>query len=65
MKCWQCGVAPTEIADVTTLGATEPAYLPKRWPPGDHEHAIVPPTPGQLLEAGSHAYDRVIDAWTD
>lgn len=65
IRCWQCGVEPTGVADVRTLSQTEPSYIPTGWPDGDHEHDTAPPTPGALLAAGSRAYDRVMEAWTE
>lgn len=59
MKCWQCGVEPLETHEVTTLTDAQPRHIPGRWPPGDHEHAVDPPTPGQLEQAGHEALMRI------
>lgn len=50
LKCWQCGAAPTGLAEVTSFGDPEPRYVPTGWPDGDHEHDWVEPTPHGLLD---------------
>ena len=63
LHCWQCGVEPDETVEVQTFsGATR--TMATSWPDGDHQHSLTPPTPGELLAAGAHAYDRVIEEWT-
>lgn len=59
MKCWQCGVEPIGLVDATTLDDPEPSYVPTGWPLGDHEHAVAPPTPDELADAGHRALERV------
>lgn len=61
VRCWWCGIEPDSLIDVTRLGRAEPEYLPN-WPPGDHEHAGRPPTPGQLEQAGHEALMRIRSA---
>ena len=61
MRCWLCGVEPLETIDVTALGEAQPRYLPGRWPPGDHEHAVEAPTPGQLEQAGHESLSRILE----
>lgn len=63
LRCWQCGVEPTDTVDVRTMADPEPVLIPAGWPPGDHEHAAEPPTPGQLLAAGAAAFDRLMSTW--
>lgn len=60
LRCWRCGVEPTDTVEVTNLSDPEPKYLPARWPDGDHEHEVNPPTPQQLVDAGSAALARVV-----
>ena len=64
MRCWQCGVEP-ELVEVTTLTDAQPRYVPGRWPPGDHVHAVTPPTPGQLEQAGHDTLSRIQGALLD
>lgn len=59
MRCWLCGAEPRQIFEVTGLGDRMPRFLPGMWPPGDHEHAVEPPTPGQLEQAGHEALMRI------
>jgi hypothetical protein len=63
ITCWQCGVEPLESIEVTRMGEREPSYVPGRWPPGDHEHAVNPPTPSELLAAGDRAVARILEEW--
>lgn len=60
LKCWQCGVAPLGVVEVTTLSSAEPSYLPMGWPQGDHPHAETAPTPGDLAERGDRARRRML-----
>ncbi|WP_328344834.1 hypothetical protein [Micromonospora sp. NBC_00421] len=63
LRCWQCGVKPTETAELCTPEAAEPiAVLATEWPPGDHPHAVTPPTPDQLTAAGHTTYRRIMEA---
>lgn len=64
MRCWQCGVEPTGLVEVTTLGDQEPRYLPTGWPDSDHDHAEHPPSPTELQDSGDAALGRVLKAWT-
>jgi hypothetical protein len=64
MNCWQCGVEPTGLAEVSRLGDAEPRYLPTGWPPADHPHAFDPPSPSELLAAGDAALARVLAEWS-
>lgn len=64
-RCWQCGAEPLGLVDVTTFGVAEPRYLPNGWPPGDHEHAVTPPTPGELARAGDAALARILATWNE
>ncbi len=63
--CWQCGVEPVEMYDITTFSDPEPVYLPQWPPPTGHEHATVPPTPTALLAAADAARDRMLRNWDD
>lgn len=58
--CSQCGVEPTGLVEVTQMEDDEPRYFPTGWPPGDHEHAIDPPSPSDLLDAGDRARERML-----
>lgn len=51
MRCWQCGVKPAAVVEVTTFGDPEPTYMATSWPPGDHEHGAAPPSPESLKRA--------------
>lgn len=62
LRCWQCHVEPTDVAEVRTLAGV--VQVIPLWPAGDHDHALTPPTPGDLLAAGARAADRVMEAWT-
>jgi Family of unknown function (DUF6221) len=64
-RCWACGVEPTALYEVTTLSDPAPRYLPG-WPPAtDHQHAVRPPTPGELEQAGHETLSRIHrEAWT-
>lgn len=61
MRCWWCGAEPLEMVDVSTLVDAEPRLIPGRWPPTTdrHQHAIDPPTPGELEDAGHRALSRI------
>jgi hypothetical protein len=59
VRCWWCGVEPDDVLEITTLGDETRRYLPV-WPPGDHDHAESPPTPGELLERGAWRFDRIM-----
>lgn len=60
ISCWQCGVEPTEVLEVTALGVPEPRYLPGRWPAGDHPHAVDAPTPEHLADAADAVRERML-----
>lgn len=64
IRCWQCGAEPYDVFEITRLGDPEPRYIPGRWPAGDHEHAVDPPTADELIERGQRAVDRIIEEWT-
>lgn len=61
MRCWWCGIEP-ELVEITRLESAEPKYMPGHWPtPGiDHQHAVQPPTPGELEQAGHEALTQII-----
>jgi hypothetical protein len=63
MRCWQCGVEPDEVLEVTRMGDAEPSFLPGRWPPGDHPHAERPPTPAELSAAGDAVMARMLEVF--
>lgn len=66
MRCWLCGAEPLETYDVSTPSDAGPRYIPGRWPPaeGGHTHAVRPPTPGELEQAGHEALMRIQqEAW--
>lgn len=51
---------PAALYEVTTLCDPVPRYLPS-WPPAtDHEHAVRPPTPGELEQAGHEALIKIM-----
>jgi hypothetical protein len=60
MSCWQCGVQPEDLVEVRSLGG--PVRFIPQWPAGDHEHAEKPPTPEELLNAGSATLLRILQA---
>lgn len=60
LRCWQCGVEPYEVYETTTFSDPQPTYAAGRWPPGDHEHAVTPPSPSELLERGDRAAARIL-----
>ena len=62
-RCWWCGVEPDDSYDVSTLGDGPGSRYIYNWPDGDHEHAVDPPTPGELLEAGAETFDRIMKEW--
>jgi hypothetical protein len=61
VHCWWCGIEP-ELVEITDLSSAEPRYVPGCWPTpgGDHAHAVDPPTPGQLEQAGHEALMRIM-----
>lgn len=61
LRCWQCGVEPEGVAEVTTLGQAEPQYVPTHWPASDHAHALRPPTPEELVEDGHRSLRRILE----
>lgn len=63
MRCWQCGVEPLDVIEVTTLSQAKPEYVPGRWPPGDHPHALRPPTPQELVDDGHQRLRRILEDW--
>lgn len=60
MRCWQCGAEPELVVETTTFGDPERTYAAGRWPPGDHEHAIAPPTPGELEDRSHRTLMRIL-----
>lgn len=62
LRCWQCGAEPLEVHNVQTLSDPGPVLIPGRWPAGDHEHAVDPPTPGQLVAEGHRILLRILTA---
>jgi len=60
LRCWQCGVEPEQVTEVTTLVDSQPRYLPAKWPPGDHEHEVDKPTPDELVERGRRSVDQIL-----
>lgn len=62
LRCWQCGVEPLDVIESRRLNGTVDV-LPGQWPPGDHQHAVEPPTPGQLLAEGAAITDRIMKEW--
>lgn len=62
LTCWQCGVEPLYVVEVTTYGDPEPVYMIGRWPPGDHAHAVSPPTPQELVDEGYRTLLRIMSA---
>ena len=64
LRCWQCGIEPDEVVEVTTFqDLPERRYLPASWPEGDHQHEVTAPTPGELIWRGSVIADRVVANW--
>ncbi len=63
MNCWWCGVEPRYTLVTSDLGYF--LHRVAQWPPGDHVHAAVPPTPDQLTEAGREALRRLLEVWDD
>jgi hypothetical protein len=65
LTCWQCGIAPLRVIEVTQLGDPEPRYIPGRWPYRDdaHDHATEPPSPAQLAAAGDASMARIGALW--
>jgi len=62
MNCWQCGVEPEAVEELTTAASATPIQLIPVWGPGgDHLHAVTPPTPQDLAEAGHHRLMRIRD----
>jgi len=61
VRCWWCGIEP-ELVEISTLNSAEPRYMPGCWPTPavDHQHAVDPPTPGQLEQAGHDALMQII-----
>lgn len=64
VRCWLCGVKPLHEIDTTMLGSPFQTTTSGRWPPSTdgHDHAEVPPTPGQLEQAGHEALMRISGA---
>lgn len=64
MRCWQCGAEPLNEIDTSALGSTFETRMPGRWPPSEdgHQHAVTPPTPAQLEQAGHEALMRIQNA---
>lgn len=55
------------MVDVSTALDTQPRYMPGQWPAAEdgHQHAVWPPTPGELEQAGHEALSRIRrEAWT-
>jgi hypothetical protein len=59
MNCWQCGVEPLDVVEVSSLDGLI-RQIP-HWPSGDHVHAVQPPTPDRLGEAGHEALRRLLE----
>jgi hypothetical protein len=63
LTCWRCGVEPVDTAEIHS-GSGLVRTLPAEWPPGDHAHAVSPPTPDQLANEGRRILDRITQEWT-
>jgi hypothetical protein len=37
-----------ETYEVTALEDAQPRYIPGRWPDGDHQHEVDPPSPEEF-----------------
>lgn len=66
MRCWWCGVEPNTWVDTTMLDSPFETRAPGPWPSftDGHSHALEPPTPGQLEQAGHEALMRIQHAMT-
>ncbi|MFV2094840.1 DUF6221 family protein [Micromonospora sp. LOL_014] len=63
LKCWMCGVEPTGLAEVTSFGdlaGGRRVVVSTGWPDGDHDHEVIPPSPGELAERGDRAARRIL-----
>ncbi len=60
LRCWQCGVEATGVAEITSLGDAMPRFLPTGWPAGDHEHEVTPPSPEELLARADRVMGRIL-----
>jgi len=60
MRCWLCGAEP-EMVNIQTMEEAQPRLIPGQWPAAvdGHEHAVRPPTPGELEQAGHEALSRI------
>jgi hypothetical protein len=61
-RCYICG-AERQRVDVTQFDNPESQYMPGLWPPGDHTHAVAPPTPSELLAGADEALAAIIESW--
>jgi hypothetical protein len=62
VRCWLCGIEPTCEIDTSALDSAFSTSTAGRWPASTdgHQHAEVPPTPGQLEQAGHEALMRLM-----
>ena len=58
MNCWECGIEPDEVHEVTGFDGRIHRQIPV-WPNRDHEHALSPPTPDALADSGRAAWLRI------
>jgi hypothetical protein len=65
MRCWWCGVAPLAECEIQSMERAEPIVI-VRWPAGtDHEHSAEPPTPSEMVDAGTAALTRIREVWVN
>lgn len=59
-RCWWCQIEPDNMFTVVAFAGNPAGHL-FVWPPGDHDHAVTPPTPERLEESGHVTYRRIME----
>lgn len=62
-RCWYCGMAPVVMGYVHSFEQEAPVAVVLNWDgpaAADHEHALTPPTPQQLIDAGYRSWTAIV-----
>lgn len=60
LTCWWCGESPLAVHEVVSMESVNPIAIVQWCSPADHEHALTPPTPEQMEQAGHDALMRIM-----
>lgn len=60
LRCWWCGAEPVDVLELHAFGSDTTIRRPT-WTPGDHRHALIPPTPEELVADGHRVLRRILE----